>query len=190
MRVTGGVLSGRRLAVPGSARPTTDRVREAVFNSLGRVVSWPDCAVLDLFAGSGALGVEALSRGCDRATFVERDRGAVKVLRENLAALTVTDRALVVAGDAQRWSPAPGERFDVLLADPPYEAPAVDIARLISRLADGGALCEGAVLVVERPFRDPLAPFPAAWEDRRRRYGDSMVWYGRAEPINPEEISW
>ncbi len=190
MRVTGGELTGRRLAVPTGARPTTDRVREAVFNSLGHVVSWPECDVLDLFAGSGALGIEALSRGCRSATFVERDRAAVKVLRENLAVLGVAGRAVVVAADAHRWTPAAGARFSLALADPPYEVPGSDVARLIGGLGARGALTDGAAIVVERPVRDPVPPFPEHWETRRRRYGDTLVWYGRAEHVNPGETSW
>jgi 16S rRNA (guanine966-N2)-methyltransferase len=124
MRVVAGTARGRRLVTPRGRdiRPTSDRVREAIFNALGSLGVVEDARVLDLFAGSGALGIEALSRGAAHATFVERDDRAIEAIWANLVATKLSDRALVTANDAVHWlarRPGPG-RFDLALADPPY----------------------------------------------------------------------
>ena len=120
MRVVAGELRGRRIeAPPGTGtRPTTDKVREATFNALGSLDVVRDAVVIDLYAGSGALGIEALSRGAEHCTFIERDRAAIRTLRENLASLGLEDRAKVVPGDAFVF--AKGVDADLVLADPPY----------------------------------------------------------------------
>ncbi len=123
MRVVAGSLRGRRLLAPSGpgTRPTSDRVREATFNALASLDVLRDATVLDLFAGSGALGIEALSRGAGHCTFVEQARSAIAAVRQNLDALSLSDRATVVTMDADRYlaSSATG-RFDLALADPPY----------------------------------------------------------------------
>ncbi len=121
MRVVAGELRGWRIeAPPGTdTRPTTDKVREAVFNALGSLDVVRDAVVLDLFAGSGAMGIEALSRGAAEVVFVERDRSALRTLRDNLRALGLDDRARVVQGDA--LSRARDLSADLVLADPPYD---------------------------------------------------------------------
>jgi 16S rRNA (guanine966-N2)-methyltransferase len=121
MRVVAGELRGRRIeAPPGTdTRPTTDKVREAVFNALGSLDVVRDAVVLDLFAGSGAMGIEALSRGAAEVVFVERDRAALRVLRDNLRSLGLEDRARVAQGDA--LARARDLSADLVLADPPYE---------------------------------------------------------------------
>lgn len=120
MRVVAGELRGRRIeAPPGTGtRPTTDKVREATFNALGSLDLVRDAVVVDLYAGSGALGIEALSRGAEHCTFVERDRSAIRTLRDNIASLGLDDRAKVVPGDA--IVNARGVQADLVLADPPY----------------------------------------------------------------------
>src|SRR5215510_12005244 len=120
MRVVAGELRGRRIEAPEgtNTRPTTDMVREAVFNALGSADVVRDARVADLFAGSGALGIEALSRGAAHCTFVERDRAALRTLRANLDHLGVADRARVVPGDALVM--AGGVDAELVLADPPY----------------------------------------------------------------------
>ena len=182
-RIVGGRFAGRRLAVPGGARPTTDRVREAVFSSLDhRIGDWTGVRVLDVYAGSGALALEALSRGAAVATAVERGRAAVAVLRANAAALGAADAVVVVAADAARWAPPPGSRYDLVLLDPPYEVPAAVVADILRRLWAAGALAPGAIIVAERPARDAAAPWPSGWPPGdRRRYGETAVWYGRAQ---------
>jgi 16S rRNA (guanine966-N2)-methyltransferase len=122
VRVIAGEFRGRRLVAPNSVttRPTTDRVREAMFNSLVSMDLIADCAVVDAFAGSGALGIEALSRGAAHCTFVERDRNALDALRLNLTTLRLTERATVISGDVlvalDRVAPS-----IVTFADPPYD---------------------------------------------------------------------
>ena len=121
MRVVAGELRGRLFEAPPGrdTRPTTDKVREAVFNALGSLDLVRDAAVADLFAGSGGLGIEALSRGAAHVTFVERDRAAVRVLRDNLGSLELESRTKVVPGDALVM--LAGLDVDLVLADPPYE---------------------------------------------------------------------
>lgn len=120
MRVVAGELRGRRIeAPPGTdTRPTTDKVREATFNALGSLDLVRDALVVDLFAGSGALGIEALSRGAAHCTFVERDRSALRTLRENVEVLDLGSRSKIVPGDALVMSR--GIQADLALADPPY----------------------------------------------------------------------
>lgn len=122
IRVVSGEFGGRKLVVPaGSAtRPTTDKVRQAVFNSLDSAGLIDGAAIADLYAGSGALGIEALSRGAATCVFVERDRAALQALRSNLAALGLTDRTTVVTSDVPAWVPAL-RGVDLALVDPPYE---------------------------------------------------------------------
>jgi 16S rRNA (guanine966-N2)-methyltransferase len=174
VRVIAGSLGGRRLkAPPGRAtRPTSDRVREALFSTLGGLDGE---RVLDLFAGSGALGIEALSRGAGSAVFVERDARAVAVLRENLQALAIdTDRAEVRRGDALRAlraAAANDELYDLVLIDPPY----AQAARLGPELASllGPLLAPAARVVAESDRREALVlDLPVATE---RRYGDTSI---------------
>ncbi len=165
MRVISGSLGGRRLSAPEglTTRPTTDKVRQAVFNSLGHTIELDDAVVVDLFAGSGALGIEALSRGAARCTFVERDRAALVALRANIAALDLADRATVVASDVLAWVPSV-RNVDVAFADPPYEFAAW--ARLLGLLDAGLVVAESGAEV----------PAPDGWQQRRtRRYGRTWV---------------
>jgi 16S rRNA (guanine966-N2)-methyltransferase len=120
MRIVAGELRGRRLVAPPATttRPTTDKVREAMFNALVSLDVVVGARVLDLYAGSGALGIEALSRGAEHCTFVERDRGAVRAIDENIAALGLRGKARVVVGDG--IAAAPGIDADLAFADPPY----------------------------------------------------------------------
>ena len=180
-RIIAGRWAGRRLSVPAGARPTTDRVREAMFSTLEhRLPGFAGRHVLDLFAGSGALGLEALSRGADHATAVERQRGAVALLRRNATALGAGAAFTVVAADAWQWSPH-GQPADLLLVDPPYQAPSQRLAELLARIARAWGLAGGAIVVVERPRRDRSVPFPSGWECDQRSYGETAVWYGRAQ---------
>ncbi len=166
MRVVAGSLRGRRIAAPaGSAtRPTTDKVREATFNALGSLDLIHDAAVADLFAGSGALGIEALSRGAARCTFVERDRGALAVLRENLEALDLVDRSRVLPADA--LTAAASLDVDVAFADPPYE---------FDRWNELLAAVRAPFVVVESGRELEV---PEGWETTRsRRYGRTWVTF-------------
>ncbi|WP_437876060.1 16S rRNA (guanine(966)-N(2))-methyltransferase RsmD [Sorangium sp. So ce513] len=176
MRVIAGRLGGRRLAAPRGegTRPTADRVREALFSSLGDVTG---ALVCDLYAGTGALGIEALSRGARRAVFVENGRPALATLRENLAALGLDEAARVV--------PLPVERaldllrdegpFDLALLDPPY-ATLARAAAAAARLAGPlGLLAPAGRLVLEHARRDPSPEIPGLTCAAVRTYGDTAV---------------
>jgi 16S rRNA (guanine966-N2)-methyltransferase len=174
MRVIAGRLGGRRLKAPPGrrTRPTSDRVREALFAMLGDLGGE---RALDLFAGSGALGIEALSRGAAHAVFVERDALAVKVLRENLASLELSSEAAEVRrGEALRALQSARERketYDLLFIDPPYDQ-ASDLGSELSALL-APVLAPGARIVVESDRRAPLAL--SAPIGRQRRYGDTLI---------------
>jgi 16S rRNA (guanine966-N2)-methyltransferase len=176
VRVVAGRLRGRPLrAVPGSAtRPTSDRVREALFAVLGDRVR--DARVLDLFGGTGALAIEALSRGAARAVVVEQAAPAVAVIRANLAALDLTGSALVRRTRAETYLRSQRDGpFDLVFLDPPYAAGPGLVAGLLARLARG-ALAPGAVVVVESAARSeaPVWP-PGLLPDPPRRYGDTAL---------------
>jgi len=169
MRVIAGELGGRRLQAPRglATRPTAERVREALFSMLGPLA---DALVLDLFAGSGALGIEALSRGAAHATFVERAPGALAALRANLAALELAERSRVISGDALAALRGT-DKYDLVFLDPPYAfAPA--LAGALSRELPG-VLRPGARVVSESDRRAPLELGLAL--QRERRYGDTMI---------------
>jgi 16S rRNA (guanine966-N2)-methyltransferase len=183
MRVIAGTLRGRRIDAPRglATRPTSDRVRESLFDLLGTLPG--GASALDLFAGSGALGIEALSRGAASVTFVERNRSALAALRRNLEVLGIRGRARVVAGDAlQPAAVAPGP-WQLVLADPPYQGDAA--ARIVAEAPR--LLAPGGVLALEHAAAVPLPPPPdslAVWKSRR--YGRTRVTlYSRL----PEEAS-
>ena len=172
MRVIAGTARGTRLApVPRGVRPTSDRVRESVFNSLGQFFEGD---VLDLYAGTGALGIEALSRGSERGVFVEKDRRALGTIRENLRRAKVADRAEVVAGDVGRVLDrmlTDERQFNLIFADPPYRIAATEVGGLISRL---GALLAPEGRVVIESGEAPAAGMNAKKGDTRR-YGGTYV---------------
>jgi 16S rRNA (guanine966-N2)-methyltransferase len=175
LRVVAGQHRGRRLRTPPGrgTRPTSDRVREALFSILGPVEGM---RVLDLFAGSGALGIEALSRGAASATFVESDRRAAAAIRANLDA--VGESAEIAARDALAWlrSPPPGTAFELVMLDPPYDS-APRLAAPLSELLPA-VLTEGATVVSESDKRTPLnLDLPLADE---RVYGDTRIAIHRA----------
>lgn len=184
MRVIAGEARGRPLRAPSGrrTRPTPDRVREALFASIAGAV--PGAAVLDLYAGSGALGIEALSRGAAFAVFVDDDRAAVRTVTANLTALRLRARARVAAVDAARFCAAPGPEapFDLVLCDPPYGEPLPRVLRVLATLDAAGGLAPDALVVVERDRRDPdldrLVPAPLRHE-RDRTYGDTTLRYLR-----------
>jgi 16S rRNA (guanine966-N2)-methyltransferase len=166
VRVVSGTLRGRRIAAPDgpATRPTTDKVREAVFNALNSLDLVDGAIVADLFAGSGALGIEALSRGAERCTFVERDRDALRALRANLAALGLDDRSSVVTGDV--LAAAATVRADLAFADPPYDFAAWD--RLLSLVTAPFVVAESGAEVAA----------PEGWRVvRSKRYGRTWVTF-------------
>jgi 16S rRNA (guanine966-N2)-methyltransferase len=165
VRVIAGSHRGRRIRVvpPGGTRPTSDRVREAVFDVLGSLVDLEATTVVDLFAGSGAMGIEALSRGAATAVFVDQAPAAVRAVRENLAALDLSARARVVQDDVLRFVEH-ADAVDLALCDPPYAFSSW--ALLLGRLRATLAVLESA---------DP-PELPATWETvREKRYGGTLV---------------
>lgn len=175
VRVVAGQAGGLRLVAPPGAetRPTTDRVREATFNALGSMGALEGARVLDLFAGSGAMGIEALSRGAAHATFVERDRSARDAIARNLATTGLGDRARVVAADATTWAAGPdrapgGDGYDLAICDPPYDFDGWDA--LLHALP--------AALVVIESSRG-VDPGPGWLVVREKRYGSTVVIIAR-----------
>jgi 16S rRNA (guanine966-N2)-methyltransferase len=177
VRVIAGSAKGTRLsAVPAGVRPLSDRAREGLFSSLGPSVG--GARVLDLYAGTGALGIEALSRGADRAVFVDRDRGALRVVAENLERTRLADRGRTVSAEAvaflMRESKSDGP-FDLVLADPPYDTPPDRVDALLVALS-GGWLGPGWTVALARPVRSSTHVIPVDWlASKRLRYGDTAV---------------
>lgn len=173
LRIVGGEWRGQRIRAPRTerVRPTAERVREAIFDLLGQRLDGQ--RVLDLYAGSGALGIEALSRGAAHATFVERDRTVAQLIRANLEQLAALPRSTVLQADVTAFVARPaGERFDVVFADPPYQelpASACWQTVLARWLAPDGRL------VIESAARSPVAVDGLAATSDRRRYGDTAV---------------
>ena len=180
-RLIAGVAGGRRLKVPrAGVRPTGDRAREALFNSLGHLVELHGAAVLDLYAGSGALGLEALSRGAATVVLVENGQGVLPVLKGNLAAVGLPGGRVVAGSVPTVVGGAPPQTFDVVLADPPYATSADEVTGVLGALVRNGWLAPGAVLVVERSSRDEPFEWPTPLEHLRdRRYGEATLRYGR-----------
>jgi 16S rRNA (guanine966-N2)-methyltransferase len=214
-RVIAGEAGGRRLTVPGGrqTRPTSDRAREGLFATVTSIVgTLAGARVLDLYAGSGAVGLEALSRGAEHVLLVESDARAARVIRENIDAIglpgatVITDRverALArgpapIPADAPdpaaatKPALAPGSgagRYDIVFADPPYAAPDEEVTRVLSLLAGAGWLAPGALVVVERATRSGPVRWPGGPEgfvpDRARRYGEATFWYGLGPGVQP-----
>jgi 16S rRNA (guanine(966)-N(2))-methyltransferase RsmD len=160
-------------------RPTTDRVRESLFNVLDASTELAGAVVLDLYAGSGALGIEALSRGAVSATFVESDRRAAAVITQNLAALGITGATVRSAAVATVVAGGTTRPVDLVFADPPYDVSAADVELVLAALVDGGWVAHGAIAVVERAASGPVLRWPAGWiPGRDRRYGDTRLEFG------------
>src|ERR1700722_11488080 len=186
-RVIAGEAGGRRLAVPDgrNTRPTSDRARESLFATIAAMLGGLGGArVLDLYAGSGAVGLEALSRGAEHVLLVESGARAARVIRDNVEAIglpgaeTVTDRVERVLARA------PAEKYDVVFADPPYALPGDEVSAVLQALETNGWLAPGALVIVERATRSGPVSWPAGFEpDRTRRAGAATIWYARA-PYN------
>lgn len=177
MRIIAGLSKGRRLSVPrGGTRPMTDRAKEGVFSSLGGLVR--AARVLDLYAGSGSLGLEALSRGAAEAVFVERARPALAALRANIAAVGLggtvvpVDVEAFLDGEAVQISEK-SARFDLAFVDPPYALPLASVERALAKLVP--LLAEGAVVVLHRRAGEGPGPAPGLTVIDRRRYGDTEI---------------
>ncbi len=181
-RVIAGAAGGRRLAVPPGTgtRPTSDRAREGLFSTWESLLgSLAGARVLDLYAGSGAVGLEALSRGAEHALLVEAD---ARVVRENVRTLGLPG-AEVRAGKAAQVvaGPVPGQPYDVVFLDPPYAVTDDELREILLTLSDNSWLAARALVTVERSTRGGEFRWPTGFEGlRARRYGEGTLWYGRA----------
>ena len=186
-RIIAGAHGGRKLVAPPGTqtRPTSDRVREAFFSSLQTMTDLAGARFADLYAGSGAVGLEALSRGATHALLVESDTKAAAVIRDNIGTLRLGTAARLVTGKvASVLAQPPGEPYDVVFADPPYAVTDADVAEVQQALVSGGWLTPDAVIVFERSTRTEVRGVSLSWvdgitADRSRRYGESTLWYGR-----------
>jgi 16S rRNA (guanine966-N2)-methyltransferase len=180
MRVVAGTAGGLRLVAPDghATRPTSDRAREATFNALGSLGVLEDATVLDLFAGSGAMGIEALSRSAAHATFVDNDERARSAIRANLETTKLIDRATIVAADAFTFLTAAGRRFDLAVLDPPYSFDRW--SEVLTTLP-----AEVAVLESDRPI-DPGDGWGVV---RSRRYGTTVVTICRRSSDTQENLT-
>jgi 16S rRNA (guanine966-N2)-methyltransferase len=182
VRVIAGSMRGRRLTVPEGdlVRPTKDRVREAIFSALDARGAIVDALVLDLYSGSGALAIESLSRGADRALLVEKDRVALDAIAHNIERLELKSRTRVSRANVTTFlagPPPPEAPFDLVFADPPYDTSADAVEELLAALMVPGWLAPEAMISVERPARAEIRPpegLRACWE---RTFGDTLMFF-------------
>lgn len=206
-RVIAGEAGGRRLAVPDGreTRPTSDRAREGLFATVASIMGpLTGTRVLDLYAGSGAVGLEALSRGAERVLLVESGARASAVIRQNIEALGLPGATLIADRVERVLARGPeqatrsleqalasdGDQYDIAFADPPYAMPDAEISRVLSLLADEGWLARDALVIVERATRSGSVRWPDGFvPDRARKYGEATFWYGLA-PKSPGIQAW
>ena len=180
MRIVAGSAGGVRLGpVPDGTRPLSDRAREGLFSSLGEAV--PGAAVLDLFAGTGAVGIEALSRGADRAVFVDSSPAAVRAVRDNLERTKLAERAMVLRAKASRALRSDLGTFELVVLDPPYAMGGQELESLLGDLAGRAAVAAGGLVVLTRETKSSIPVIPVDWRSYRRlSYGDAVVLVYRA----------
>ncbi|MBW2261644.1 MAG: 16S rRNA (guanine(966)-N(2))-methyltransferase RsmD [Deltaproteobacteria bacterium] len=178
MRIISGSLRGRRLHAPpeGVVRPTPDRVRESVFNILGQKLD--DLEFLDLYAGSGAVGLEAVSRGVRRTVLVESDPAACEVIRRNIARLGCEERSELVCRSVDQALGAmqrSGDGFDVVFVDPPYSDPPGQLAALLARLGETSLVHPDGCVVLQQKRGRPVATHPCFSARKPRNYGITSI---------------
>ncbi|MFC4126509.1 16S rRNA (guanine(966)-N(2))-methyltransferase RsmD [Nocardia rhizosphaerae] len=176
-RIVAGTAGGRRLKVPpAGTRPTSDRVREALFSAIDARLDLDGARVADLYAGSGALGLEALSRGAAHALLIESDRTAAAVVRANIAELGLPGADLRLGSVAAVLAqPAPAA-YDLVLSDPPYDVSTDDVVADLTALAANGWLAPDALVIVERSIRSPEIIWPAGYAPLKpRKYGETRI---------------
>ncbi|MEV7545107.1 16S rRNA (guanine(966)-N(2))-methyltransferase RsmD [Streptomyces sp. NPDC089915] len=183
-RVIAGTAGGRRLAVPPGTgtRPTSDRMREGLFSTWESLHGIEDSRVLDLYGGSGAVGLEALSRGAAHTLLVEAEAKAAKAIRDNIRTLGLPG-AEFRAGKAEQIvaGAASGEPYDIVFLDPPYAVEHGELGEILLTLRANGWLTDDALVTVERSTRSGPFPWPEGFEPlRSRKYGEGTLWYGRA----------
>lgn len=183
-RIIGGVAGGRRLETPrgSTTRPTSDRVREALFSA---IESWcgtlSGLRFLDLYAGSGAVGLEAWSRGAGVVTFVEQDRRTAKLISTNAQTLRCPVANVLPIPVGRALTRPPSAPYDIVFSDPPYDVPAVEVQADLEALVSNGWLVPQAMVVVERGKRGPALVWPEGIEPgAHKRYGETSLWYGHA----------
>ncbi|MGW5846453.1 16S rRNA (guanine(966)-N(2))-methyltransferase RsmD [Streptomyces sp. NPDC055254] len=189
-RVIAGSAGGRRLAVPPGTgtRPTSDRMREGLFSTWESLHGIEGSRVLDLYAGSGAVGLEALSRGAERALLVETDPKAATSIRDNITAVGLPG-AEFRPGKAEQIvaAKAAGDPYDLVFLDPPYAVTHDDLREILLTLRSNGWLTDDALVTVERSTRSGAFPWPEGFEPlRSRKYGEGTLWYGRAASTSEE----
>ncbi|MFC9295614.1 16S rRNA (guanine(966)-N(2))-methyltransferase RsmD [Streptomyces sp. NPDC057011] len=183
-RVIAGSAGGRRLAVPPGTgtRPTSDRMREGLFSTWDSLHGVEGARVLDLYAGSGAVGLESLSRGAAHTLLVETDPKAAKSIRDNIKAVGLPG-AEFRSGKAEQViaGAAGGDPYDIVFLDPPYAVDHDDLREILLTLRSNGWLTDDALVTVERSTRSGAFPWPDGFEPlRSRKYGEGTLWYGRA----------
>ncbi len=184
MRVTGGIGKGRRLRVPAGSRvrPTSDKVKQALFNILGENVK--GALFLDLFAGAGGVGIEALSRGAARVVFVDDSRDSLNAIRKNIEQTGFGDRAQVVASHAEKFLAKTSEQFDIIFLDPPYT---LELSPLLAVMAESGILKADSIVVAEH-FKKQPSPERAGNLTlyREAQYGDTVLAFYKTEVRSQE----
>lgn len=175
LRITSGQFGSRRIDTPDTSRthPMGDRIRSSLFNKLATELA--DATVLDAFAGSGALGLEALSRGAKHATFIEKDRIAQKVIAKNIEQLGVQDRAKLIKSSISAWLETSGEQeFDIVFADPPYHDLQLGVVEKLTRI-----LKPGSLMIVSLPSNAKAPEYPELLQTDTRSYGDATLTFYR-----------
>lgn len=184
-RIVAGTYKGRRIATPPGrdTRPTSDRVREALFGALGDLTG---LRFLDLYAGSGAVGLEAWSRGAGVVTLVEQDRRTASVISANARELGFSRADVVASSVATALLRPPPAPYDVAFLDPPYAQPSSSVVADLTALRDHGWLVPGAMVVVERGSRATTPAWPKGFDgSREKKYGETMLWYVHAAHPSP-----
>jgi len=184
-RIIAGAARGRRLAVPAAGtRPTSDRVREALFSTWQSALgSLSGIRMADFYAGSGAIGLEALSRGAAHALLVEKDRKAAQIITSNIETVGLPGATLRTDDVARLVQSPPSAPYDLVFMDPPYDVDQQVLDELLSRLVENSWLTDGATVVIERGIRDAALVWPQGFEvSGVRKYGDTVlvtgIWYG------------
>jgi 16S rRNA (guanine966-N2)-methyltransferase len=183
-RIIGGSAGGRRLRTPTgeNTRPTSDRVREAMFSAIDAGYgSISGLRFLDLYAGSGAVGLEAMSRGAGLVTLVEHDRRTASLIRDNATTLGFSLVEVVTSTVARALAHPPRAPYDVVFLDPPYAMKLDEVVKALTTLRSNYWLAGDALVVVERSTRDPGLGWPGGFiGERLKKYGETTLWYGRA----------
>ena len=194
-RIIGGSAGGRRLKTPSgdNTRPTSDRVREAMFSAIdagsGSISgSISGLRFLDLYAGSGAVGLEARSRGAGVVTIVEHNRRTASLIRDNVKTVGLSNVEVLTSTVGRALAHPPRAPYDIVFLDPPYAVPMVDVIDALSALRANDWLAEEALVVVERSTRDGELVWPEGFVgERSKKYGETTLWYGHAATMSHNE---